>query len=166
MSNTDSKKNDGNNKRLVPQDAANPPASSPNNTTQSETHLNDDNTFIFDSKNFDIYREYFRSYISKCEPSPIALRLCLRFEVLEVKIARVGWRKAQVKRREAREALRVKVAEASGAELAAHRRVLEAGQDLLAARHGERRALERENAFWLAALEARARGGGGGCVIL
>jgi hypothetical protein len=143
MSNTDSKKNDGNNKRLVPQDAANPPASSLNNTTQSETHLNDDNTFIFDSKNFDIYREYFRSYISKCEPSPIALRLCLRFEVLEVKIARVGWRKAQVKRREAREALRVKVAEASGAELAAHRRVLEAGQDLLAARHGERRALER-----------------------
>jgi hypothetical protein len=77
----------------------------------------------------------------------------------------VGWRKAEVKRREAREALRVKVAEASGAELAAHRRVLEAGQDLLAARHGERRALERENAFWLAALEARARGGGG-CVIL
>jgi hypothetical protein len=165
MSNTDPKKSDGNNKRLVPQDLANPSKLSPNGTTQTEPRENDDNTFIFDSKKFDVYREYFRSYISKCEPSPIALRLCLRFEVLEVKIARVGWRKAEVKRREAREALRVKVAEASEAELAAHRRVLEAERDLLAARHGERRALERENAFWLAALEARARGGGG-CVIL
>jgi hypothetical protein len=97
-------------------------------------------------------------------PSPIALRLCLRFEVLEVKTARVEWRKAAIERGKAREALRVKVAEASEAELVAHRKVLEAGQDLLAARHGERRALERENAFWLAMLEARARGGG--CVIL
>jgi hypothetical protein len=105
MSNTDPKKSDGNNKRLVPQDVANPSKSSPNGTTQTEPRENDDNTFIFDSKKFDVYREYFRSYISKCEPSPIALRLCLRFEVLEVKIARVGWRKAEVKRREAREAL-------------------------------------------------------------
>jgi hypothetical protein len=165
MSNTNPKKSNGNNKRLVPQDAANPPASSSNDTTQHEPNEHDDNTFTFDSKNFDIYREYFRSYISKCEPSPIALRLCLRFEVLEVKIARVEWRKAAIKRGKAREALRMKVAEASEAELAAHRRLLEAGQDLLAAGHDERRALERENAFWLAALEARARGGGG-CVIL
>jgi hypothetical protein len=161
----DPKNNDGIKSISVPQDAANTSALSPNGTTQRESYENDDNTFIFDSKNFDIYREYFRTYISKCEPSPIALRLCLRFEVLEVKIARVEWRKAVIERRKAREALREKVAEASEAELAAHRRVLEAGQDLLAARHGERRALERENAFWLAALEARARGGGG-CVIL
>jgi hypothetical protein len=164
MSNTDSKNNYRNNKTLVPQHVGNPSALSLNGTVQRESHENDENTFIFDSKNFDIYHQYFRSYISKCEPSPIALHLCLRFEVLEVKIARVEWRKAAIERGKAREALRVKVAEASEAELAAHWRVLEAGQDLLAARHGERRALERENAFWLAMLEARARGGG--CVIL
>jgi hypothetical protein len=52
------------------------------------------------------------------------------------------WKKAAIERGKAREALQVKVAEASEAELAAHRRVLEAGQDLLAARHAERRALE------------------------
>jgi hypothetical protein len=142
MSNTELKNKDRNNKTLVPQDAASPSALSSNGTTRREPHENDDNSSIFDSKNFDIYRQYFHSYVSKCEPSPIALRLCLRFEVLEVKIARVEWKKAAIERGKAREALQVKVAEASEAELAAHRRVLEAGQDLLAARHAERRALE------------------------
>lgn len=72
---------------------------------------------------------------------------------------------AAIKREEMREVLRERVAEASQVELEVQRMVLKTGQRLLEARHDERRALERENTFWLGVLEARARGGGG-CVIL